>query len=57
MWNMKSFVIPANSGAIGIVTRGRKSLETIPGKHSVDYLKKKKTVLARTSHIMRKLGA
>jgi hypothetical protein len=41
MWNMKCFVIPVISGATGIVTRGLiKYLETIPGKHSIDSLRK-----------------
>jgi hypothetical protein len=39
MWNMKCFVIPVIIGATGIVTVGlKKYLETIPGKHSIDYL-------------------
>jgi hypothetical protein len=41
MWNMKCFVIPVIIRATGIVTKGlRKYLETIPGKHSLDSLKK-----------------
>jgi hypothetical protein len=55
MWNMKCFVIPVISGATGIVTRGLKIyLEKIPGKHSIDSLQKKISVL-RTSHIIRKV--
>jgi hypothetical protein len=39
MWNMKYFVIPVIIGATGIVTRElKKYLETIPGKHSIDYI-------------------
>jgi hypothetical protein len=53
MWNMKCLVIPVIIGATGIVTKGlKKYLETIPGKHSIDYLKK--TALLGTSHIIRK---
>jgi hypothetical protein len=38
---MKCFVIPVIIGATGIVTKGlKKYLETIPGKHSIDSLKK-----------------
>jgi hypothetical protein len=38
---MKCFVIPVITGATGIVTKGlKKYLETIPGKHSIDYLQK-----------------
>jgi hypothetical protein len=56
MWNMKCFVIPVIIGATGIVTKGlKKYLETIPGKHSIDYLQKKKTDVLGTSHIIRKL--
>jgi hypothetical protein len=41
MWNMKCFFIPVIMGATGIVTRGlKKYLETILGKHSIDYLQK-----------------
>jgi hypothetical protein len=41
MWNMKCFVIPVITGAKEIVTRVLKRyLETIPGKHSIDSLKK-----------------
>jgi hypothetical protein len=44
MWNMKCFIIPVIIGATGIVTRGLKEyLETIPGKHSIDSLQKKKS--------------
>jgi hypothetical protein len=51
---MKCFVIPVIIGATGILTRGlKKYLETIPGKHSVDYLQK--TAVLGTSHIIRKV--
>jgi hypothetical protein len=54
MWNMKCFVIPAISGARGIVTRGlKKYLETTPGKHSIDSLRK--TAVLGTPHIIRKV--
>jgi hypothetical protein len=53
MWNVKGFVIPVIIGATGIVTRGlEKYLETIPGKHSIDSLKK---AVLGTSHIIRKV--
>jgi hypothetical protein len=35
-WNMKFFVILIVTGATGIVTKGLKILEAIPGKHSID---------------------
>jgi hypothetical protein len=54
MWNMKCFVIPVIITATGIVTRGLKTyLEKIPGKHSIDSLKK--TAVLGTSHILRKV--
>jgi hypothetical protein len=41
MWNMKCFVIPVIIGATAIVSKSlQKSLETIPGQHSIDYLQK-----------------
>jgi hypothetical protein len=40
MWNKKYFVIPVIIGATGIVNRGLKILDTIPGKHSIDSLQK-----------------
>ena len=41
-------------GTTGIVTRSlRKSLETLPGKHSIDSLQK--TAILGTSHIIRKV--
>jgi hypothetical protein len=33
MWNMKCFVIPVIIGAMGIVCKGLKNLETISGQH------------------------
>jgi hypothetical protein len=41
MWNMKCFAMPVITGATEIVTKGlKKYLETIPGEHSIDSLKK-----------------
>jgi hypothetical protein len=41
MWNVKCVIIPAVTGATGIVTRGlRKNLEAAQGKHSIDSLQK-----------------
>ena len=41
-------------GATGIVTRSlRKSLEILPGRHSIDSLQK--TAILGTSHIIRKV--
>jgi hypothetical protein len=54
MWNMKCFVIPVIIGAMGIVSKGLKNLETIPGQHSIDLLQKKTAILG-TSHIKRKV--
>jgi hypothetical protein len=54
MWNIKFMVIPVVTGATGMVTRNlRKTVETIPGKHSVDQLQK--TAILGTSHKMRKV--
>jgi hypothetical protein len=51
MWNMKYVITPVIIGANGIVRRGlRKNLEAIPGKHSIDSLKK--TAILETSHII-----
>jgi hypothetical protein len=51
---MKCFVIRVIIGATGIVTKGlKKYLETITGKHSIDFLQK--TAVLRTSHITRKV--
>jgi hypothetical protein len=41
MWNMKWMIIPVITGATEIGTKVlRKTLETIPGKHSTDSLQK-----------------
>jgi hypothetical protein len=40
MWNMKYFGIPLIVGAAGIVIKGQKHMETIPGKRSVDSVQK-----------------
>jgi hypothetical protein len=51
---MKCFVIPVIIRATGIVSKSlQKYLETIPGQHSIDSLQK--TVILRTSHIIRKV--
>jgi hypothetical protein len=49
MWNMKCFVIPVITGAMGIISKSLKNyLETIPGQHSIDSLQK--TKILGTSH-------
>ena len=54
IWNLKCTIVPVIIGATGIVTRSlRKSLETVPGKHSIDSLQK--TAILGTSHIIRKV--
>jgi hypothetical protein len=54
MWNLKLMIIPVRIVATGIVTRSlRKNLEVVPGKHSIDSLKK--TTILGTSHIKRKV--
>jgi len=54
MWNLKCTIVPVIIGATGIVTRNlKKSLETVPGKHSIDSLQK--TAILGTSHIIRKV--
>jgi hypothetical protein len=51
MWNMKCSVIPVIIGATGIVTRVlKKYLETIPEKHSTDYLQKKNSCTRNMTH-------
>jgi hypothetical protein len=51
---MKCFILSVIIGDMGIVTkRLKKYLETIPGKHSVDFIKK--TAALGISHIMMKL--
>ena len=53
MWNMKC-IIPVIIGATRIVTKGlKKSLEAIPGKHSIDSLQK--TAIHGTSHVIQKV--
>jgi len=55
MWNMKYFVIAVIIGDTGIVTKEQKRyMETIPGKHSVDFLQKKK-IVPGASQIIRKV--
>jgi len=54
MWSLKCTIIPVIIGATGIVTRSlRKSMEAVPGKHSIDSLQK--TAVLGTSHIIRKV--
>jgi hypothetical protein len=50
---MKCFAIPVIIGAKGIVSKGKKYLETIPGQHAIDSLQKY-TVLG-TLHIISKV--
>ena len=51
MWNLKCTIMPATTGATGIVTRSlRKNLEDIHGKLSIDSLQK--TAILGTSHII-----
>jgi hypothetical protein len=46
-------IIPVIIGATGIVTRSlRKTLEAVPGKHSIDSLQKK--AILGTAHIIQK---
>ena len=52
MWNLKCTIIPVIIGTTGIVTRSlKKSLEAIPGTHSIGFLQK--TAILGTSHILR----
>ena len=54
MWNLKCTTIPVIIGATGIVKRSlRKTLEVLPGKHSIDSLQK--TAILGTLHIIRKV--
>ena len=54
MCNLKCTVIPVIIGANGIVTRSlRKNLEAVPGRHSIDSLRK--TAILGISHIIRKV--
>jgi hypothetical protein len=42
MWNKKSFIIPVIIGAMGIIIEVlNRYLETIPGKHSINFVQKK----------------
>jgi hypothetical protein len=41
-WNLKCMIIPVIIGATGVVTRSlRKNLEAVPGKHSIDSLRRR----------------
>jgi len=41
MWNLKCTIEPVIIGATRLVTKNlKKNLETVPGKHSIDSLKK-----------------
>jgi hypothetical protein len=54
MLNLKCTIIPVIIGATGIATRSlRKTLEAIPGKHSIDSLQK--TAILGTPHIIWKV--
>jgi hypothetical protein len=53
MWNMQFFVIPIIIRDTGIVSKGLKNLETIPGQHSIDSLQK--TAILGTSRIIREV--
>jgi hypothetical protein len=54
MWNLKCTIIPVIIGATGIVTKSlKKTLESIPGKHSIDSLQQ--TAVLGTSHIIQKV--
>ena len=54
MWNLKCTIVPVINGATGMVPRSlRKNLETVPGKHSIDSLKK--TTILGTSRIICKV--
>jgi len=54
MWSLNFTIIPVIIGATRIVTRSlRKSLEAVPGKHSIVSLQK--TAIIETSHIVRKV--
>jgi hypothetical protein len=54
MLNLKCTIIPVIIRTSGIVARSlKKNLEAVPGKHSIDSVKK--TAVLGTSHIIRKL--
>jgi hypothetical protein len=55
MSNLNCRILPVIIGATGIGTRSlRKDLEAVPGKHSIDSLRKTAAILG-TSHIIRKV--
>jgi hypothetical protein len=55
MWNKKCFVIPIDTGATRIVTKGRKTYpEEVPEKRQ-RILSKQKSRVLETSHIIRKV--
>jgi hypothetical protein len=50
MWNLKCTIIPVIIGANGVVTNSlRKTLEAMPGKHSIDSLQKT-AILGTSTH-------
>ena len=54
IWNLKCTIVPVITGATGIVTRSlRKNLEAVPGKNSIDSLRK--AAILGTSRIIRKV--
>ena len=54
MWNLKCEFISVRIGATLIVTKGlRKTLEVIPGKHSID--SPQNTAVLGTTHVKRKV--
>jgi hypothetical protein len=54
MWNTKCVIIPAVTGATGILTEGlRKNLGAISGKHSIHSLQM--TAVLGTTHVMREV--
>ena len=54
MWDLKCKIMPVTIGTTGIVIKGLgKSLEAIPGTHSVDSLQT--AAVLGTSHIIRKV--
>jgi hypothetical protein len=54
MWNVKTRVIPAITGATGTISKSfRKYVSNIPGNHEVKELQK--TAISGTAHILRKV--
>jgi hypothetical protein len=54
MWNVKTRVLPAISGAAGTISKSfRKYVSSIPGNHEVRDLQK--TAILGTAHILRKV--